>query len=229
MVEAYFPDATYEASDVARKDYSQMLGARAAAAPPEVSETRWKRDAKPPKPTLMQTNRPKRLLIGDLTMHLQPCAYGVDCTIVVMGDLNTDLISRTGCDNRALECLIGDLGLVSCAEARWPASSCVFKTHKGNETHGPSHIDYILISAHNATAVRQFGIDADQDMVVDFGHAVLFADIDTCQVLGLKRSSPQPQVPSGASPKFATATNRVWRSSGGLLTTSTRSAGCMSV
>ena len=45
-----------------------------------------------------------------------------------MGDLNTDLISRTGYDNRALQTMIGDLGLVSCADARWPASSCVFKT-----------------------------------------------------------------------------------------------------
>ena len=31
--------------------------------------------------------------------------------------------------------------------------------------------------------------------MVDFDHAVLFADIDMCQVLGLERTSPQPQVP----------------------------------
>ena len=112
-----------------------------------------------------------------------------------MGDLNTDLISRTGYDNRALETMIDDLELVSCADARWPASSCVFNTHnKGNEAHGPSHIDYILISEHNATAVRRFGIDADRDLMVDFDHAVLFAVIGMCQVLELKRSSPQPQV-----------------------------------
>ena len=84
--------------------------------------------------------------------------------------------------------MIGDLGLVSCAEARWSASSCVFKMHKGNEAHGPSHIDYILISAHNATAVRHFDINADRDLMAAFGHAVPFADIDMCQVLGLKRS-----------------------------------------
>ena len=34
VVETYFPGATYEASDAAREDYSQMLGARAKAAPP---------------------------------------------------------------------------------------------------------------------------------------------------------------------------------------------------
>ena len=32
-----------------------------------------------------------------------------------------------GWDNRALEAIIDELGLASCAEARWPASSCVFK------------------------------------------------------------------------------------------------------
>ena len=42
--------------------------------------------------------------------------------------------------------------------------------------------------------MRQFGIDADRDLMVDFDHAVLFADIGMCQVLVLKRSSPQPQV-----------------------------------
>ena len=56
----------------------------------------------------------------------------------------------------------------------------MFKTHKGDETHASSHIDYILISEHNATAVRRFGIDADRDLMVDFDHAVLFADIETC-------------------------------------------------
>ena len=82
--------------------------------------------------------------------------------------------------------MIGDhLGLVSCADARWPTSSCVFKTHQGNEAHGPSHIDYILISEHSATAVWQSVIDADRDLTVDFDHAVLFADIGMCQVLGL--------------------------------------------
>jgi hypothetical protein len=39
VVETHFPDATYEASDAAREDYSQMLGARAAAAPPGDSAT----------------------------------------------------------------------------------------------------------------------------------------------------------------------------------------------
>ena len=182
---------------MAREEYSQTLGARAAAALPGVSATRWKRGAAPLKPTLVQTKRPKRLLIDDLTVHLRPYACGVDCTIAIMGDLNTDLISRTGYDNRALQAMIGDLGLASCADARWPASSCVFKTHKGDEAHASSQNDCILISKHSATAVRRFGIDADRDFMVDFDHAALFADIEMCQVLvlGLKRISPQPQVP----------------------------------
>ena len=86
VIETYFPGAHYEANDAAREDYSQMLGARAAAAPPGVPVTRWKRYAKkPPKPTLAQTKRPKRLLINDLTIHLRPYACAVDYTIVVMG------------------------------------------------------------------------------------------------------------------------------------------------
>ena len=195
VIETCFPDAAYETNDATRGDYSQTLGARAAAALPGASATWWKRGAKPPKPTLVHTNRPKRLLIDDLTMHLRPYACDVDCTIVIMGDLNTDLVSRTGYDNRALKTMIDDLGLVSCAGARWPASSCVTKTHKGDEMHASSHINYIFISKRNATAVRQFGIDADRGLMVDFDHAVLFADIGMFQVLRLKRTSPQPQVP----------------------------------
>ena len=72
VIETYFPNAPCEASDAAREDYSQMLDARVVAAPFGVSATRWKRDAKPPKPTLVQTKRPKRLLIDDLTVHLRP-------------------------------------------------------------------------------------------------------------------------------------------------------------
>ena len=91
--------------------------------------------------------------------------------------------------------MIGDLGLVSCAGTCWPESSCVFKTHKGDEVHAASHIDYILISEHNASAVRRFGTDADRELMVDLDQAALFTDIDMCQVLGLERTSPRPQVP----------------------------------
>ena len=72
VVETYFPGATYEANDATREDFSQTPGARAAAALLGVSTTRWKRGAASPKPTLVQTKRPKRLLIDDLTMHLRP-------------------------------------------------------------------------------------------------------------------------------------------------------------
>ena len=53
VIETYFPDATYEADNTAREDYSQTLGARAAAALPGVSAARWKHGAAPPKPTLV--------------------------------------------------------------------------------------------------------------------------------------------------------------------------------
>ena len=78
----------------------------------------------------------------------------------------------------------------------------MFKTHKGDEMHASSHIDYILISERNATAARQFGVDADRDLMVVFDHAVPFADIGMCQVLGLKRTSPQPQVPARCESKI---------------------------
>ena len=71
----------------------------------------------------------------------------------------------------------------------------MFKTHKGDEAHAASHIDHILISDHNASAVRRFGVDADLDLIVDLDHAVLFTDVDMCQVLGLERASARPQVP----------------------------------
>ena len=38
--------------------------------------------------------------------------------------------------------------------------------------------------------------------MVDFDHAVLFTDIGMCQILGLKRSSPQPQVPARRKSKI---------------------------
>ena len=43
VIETYFPDVTYETNDATREDYSQTLGARAAAALPGASVTRWKR------------------------------------------------------------------------------------------------------------------------------------------------------------------------------------------
>ena len=50
--------------------------------------------------------------------------------------------------------------------------------------------------------MRQFGIDADHGLMVDFDHAVLFVYIDMCQILGLKRISPQPQVPARRESKI---------------------------
>ena len=64
VVETYFPGAPYEASDAAREENSQMLSARAAAAPPGVSAARWKRDAKPPKSCDVRAVQPNHLKLA---------------------------------------------------------------------------------------------------------------------------------------------------------------------
>ena len=84
VVETYFPDAGYEPDNEQREDYSQTLGARAAVAPAGTPEMKWKRGMTPPKPTLEQTKRPKRLLIDDLTMHLRQYACDADAISLIV-------------------------------------------------------------------------------------------------------------------------------------------------
>jgi len=43
----------------------------------------------------------------------------------------------------------------------------------------------MLIMESQAAPVRQFGIDADGTLMQDFGHAVLFADVDVVRGIGL--------------------------------------------
>ena len=226
FIETYFPDATYELDNVAREDYSQMLGSSAAAALPGVSATRWKRGAAPPKPKMVQTKRPKRLLIDDLTMHLRPCAYDANCTIVIMGDLNTDLISRTGYDNRALQTMIDDLGLVSCADARWPASSCVFKTHKA--TRRTLRPTLTTSSSQSAMRARCEG-SASMLIAISWSTSIMqsCSRTSTCaKYWGLSVPRLGRRCLPGASPRFATVTSRVWLSSANSLTSSIRSGAC---
>ena len=49
----------------------------------------------------------------------------------------------------------------------------------------PSKIDYILVSKRSASAVQAFGIAAPDDLMVDYGHSVLFCHMDVVQLLEL--------------------------------------------
>ena len=139
----------------------------------------------PPKPDSTQVQHPKRLLMADLETHLMHYALDPNCTLVLMGDLNTDLCSRIEDDGPALRLMVTRLGLISCAEARWLDSHRGFLTHRAGEGQAHSRIDYILITESQAAPVRRFGVDADTTLMHDFDHSVLFADMDMGKVLGL--------------------------------------------
>ena len=93
---------------------------------------------------------PKRLLMADLETHLMYCALDPNCTLVLMCDLNTDLCTRLGDGGPALRLMMTRLGLISCAEARWPDSHRDFLTHRAGEGQAHSYIDYILITESQA-------------------------------------------------------------------------------
>ena len=113
------------------------------------------------------------------------CALDPNCTLVLMGDMNVDLCTRNDDDGPALRLMMTRLGLISCAEARWPDSHQGFLTHRAVEGQAHSHIDYIRITESQAASVRRFGVDADATLMHDLDHAVLFADVDVARVLGL--------------------------------------------
>ena len=79
--------------------------------------------------------------MDDLAMHLARYANDKRCTLVIMGDANTDLTKDTRRDLSQFQRMLTDLGLVSAAQSRWKAASFHFKTHKGDEVHQPSQID----------------------------------------------------------------------------------------
>ena len=139
----------------------------------------------PPKPDSAQLQHPRRLLMADLETHLMHYALDPNCTLILMGDMNIDLCTRDDDDGPALRLMMTRLGLISCAEARWPDSHRGFLTHRAGEGQAHSHIDYILITESQAASVRRFGVDADDTLMHDFDHAVLFADVDVVRVLGL--------------------------------------------
>ena len=112
-------------------------------------------------------------------------------TLVVMGDMNTDLYAehRREKDCDALLETMDELKLVSCGQAVWPQSYAGFATHGGGSAHTDSHIDYMMISESSATSVRRFGIHANPDLCEDRGgrHAALFIDVDVVSVLGIAK------------------------------------------
>ena len=72
-----------------------------------------------PKPTTEQLKHPKRLLFSDLKLQLWHYACKPLHTLVVMGDMNTDLYAehRRGKDRDALMEMVDELKLVSCGHA----------------------------------------------------------------------------------------------------------------
>ena len=72
----------------------------------------------------------------------------------IMGDVNTDITKDDGRDLPHFKRVLTDLDLVSAAQSRWKAGSLLhFKTHKGDEVHRPSHIDYDLMSKRSVSAI----------------------------------------------------------------------------
>ena len=90
VVQVYFPDARYDATSKA-ESYSQLLGVKAAAVTQGTPAGRWRLGMAPPKPDSTQVQHSKRLLMADRETHLMHYALDPNCTLVVMGDLNTDL------------------------------------------------------------------------------------------------------------------------------------------
>ena len=192
VVVVYAPDAQYDILNEERGDYSQRLGQRAATLVGGTAAAKWKPGQPMPRPTTDQLKHPKRLLFSDLKLHLWHHACKPLHTLVVMGDLNTDLYAehRRGKDRDALLDLMDELNLTSGGQAAWPETFTDFVTHGGDSVHADSHIDYILISEASAKSVRRFGIHASPDLCEDRGgrHAALFMDVDVTSVLGIGTS-----------------------------------------
>ena len=205
VVVVYAPDAQYDVLNEERGDYSQRLGQRAATIVEGTAAAKWKPGKPMPRPTAEQLKHPKRLLFSDLKLQLWHYACKPLHTLVVMGDMNTDLYAehRRGKDRDALLEMMDELKLVSCGQAAWPQSHAGFVTHGGGSVHADSHIDYMLISEASATSVRRFGIHANPDLCEDRGgrHAALFCDVDVVSVLGVAK----PQQSAKAQGRFQSA------------------------
>ena len=182
VVVVYAPDAQYEEGST-EGNYSQRLGERAKASGKGVTADKWKPKSVPPKPTAEQVKHPKRLLWADLEMHLRHYAYCKNTTLILMGDLNTDVVTKKGKDESELVTMMDKLRLTSCAAAAWPESHIGFKTwHKGGRA---THIDYILMTSTSVSALRRFGIHRNEDFPSSIDHSSMFIDIDAEAILGV--------------------------------------------
>ena len=94
VVVVYAPDAQYDVLNEERGDYSQRLGQRAAVIVEGTTAAKWKPGKLIPRPTADQLKHPKRLLFSDLKLQLCHCACKPLRTLVVMGDMNTDLYAE---------------------------------------------------------------------------------------------------------------------------------------
>ena len=179
-----------------------------------------------PVPTKEQVAHPKRLLSSDLELHLLHYVHKQLYTVIIMGDMNTDLyaVVRAGKDRGTLTGMMNKLQLVSCAAAVWPRPHELFHTHSGGAVHDDSHIDYLIISESCSGAVRAFGIHAELNLCDNRGgrHAALFADVDVVAVLGF---SDEAVLVTPPKRKSQIKYRSVLHGSGGMLTCSTRSVG----
>ena len=185
VVQAYFPDS----------EYVIELGTLAASAPSGSSRSIWKPGKVPPKPAHALIRHPKRLLMDNITMHLAHYANDKRCTLVIMGDANTDLTKDDERDLPHFKKRLTDLNMASAAQSRWKASSLHFKTHKGDEVHQLSHIDYVLVPKRSVSAIKAFGVAAPADLMVDYDHSILFCDLDVTQLLELGERKPAVTLP----------------------------------
>jgi hypothetical protein len=209
-VQAYFLDPGYVKTEKRCGNSSFELGARAPAekAPSGTSRSSWKPGKVPPKPPRALIRHPKRLLMDDITMHLAHYANDKRCTLIIMGDVNTDLTKDDGRDLPNFKWMLTDLSLVSAAQSKWKAASLHFKTHKGDAVHQPSHIDYILISSRSVSAIKAFGVAAPADLMIDYDHSILFCDLDVTQLLELGTRKPAPDLPQRHKSQICYSDNR---------------------
>ena len=119
----YAPDAQYDVLNEERGGYSQRLGQRAPTIVDGTVAAKWKPGKPMPKPTTEQLKHPKRLLFSELELQLWHYACKPLHTLVVMGDMNTDLYAehRRGKDRDAMMEMMDELKLVSCGQAVYPS------------------------------------------------------------------------------------------------------------
>ena len=195
VVQAYFPDSEYVKTEKRCGNYSFELGTLAASAPSGSSRSSWKPGKVPPKPAHALIRHRKWLLMDDITIHLAHYANDKRCTLVIMGDVNTDLTKDDGGDLAHTKKVPTDLNMASAAQSRWKAASLHFKTHKGDELHQSSHIDYVLVSKRSVNAIKAFGVTAPADLMVDYDHSILFCDLGVTQLLELGERKPAATLP----------------------------------